>query len=176
MILTKLISKLIKILHSDGTAHGIALGFALGAIIGLTPTLSLHNLIIFTIIFILNVSLPAVFLSILIFSGFAYLLDPYFHNLGYYLLVEVAPLKLFWTYLYNLPVAPLFRFYNTVVLGSLVVAVLAQLPLYLCSKYLVIYYRQHLKNTVEQLKIAKIIKGNKLVKLYQKAKSLGVNS
>src|SRR5690606_33146185 len=95
------IFKLIKTLHSKEEPHNIALGFALGSIIGLTPLLSLHNLLVFCIILVLNVSIPAAFFGIFCFGCFAYFFDPQFHSLGYYLLVEVEALQPVWTYLYN---------------------------------------------------------------------------
>lgn len=174
MFWLKFLSKMIKLLHSGKDPSNLAAGFSLGAIIGLTPMMSLHNLGVFLIILLFDTNIPAAFFGIFVFSGFAYLLDPFFHNLGYYLLVEVEALRPFWTTLYNIPIAPLTRFYNTVVLGSLVVALLGQLPIYFGFKTLVNLYRKHYAAKIQQLKIVQLFKGSNLVQLYYKIKEMGV--
>ncbi|MGE5581293.1 MAG: TIGR03546 family protein [Bacillota bacterium] len=164
------LAKLISVLHSGEEPKHLAAGFALGSIIGLTPLNSLHNLIIFCLILLLNVSISAATFGIFVFSLFAYLLDPIFHNIGYFFLVKVEFLRPCWTYLYNIPIAPLTRFNNTVVLGSFVSSLVLLLPVYLGFKNLVLYYRIHYAEKVNQWKIMKIIKGSNLVQLYNKIK------
>lgn len=173
-----LFAKIINLLHSDDSPRSIAGGFALGAIIGLTPLMSLHNLFVFCLVLLINVSIPAACFGIFLCSGFAYLLDPVFHKIGYYLLVNVAFLKPFWTYLYNIPVAPLLRLNNTVVLGSLVTALLAFIPNYFGFKQVVCLYRLHLKEKVEQLKVIQFLKARSqastLYQTYMKIRAMGV--
>src|SRR5690554_7900846 len=146
------------------------MGFALGAIIGLTPSPALHNLIVFILILIRNVSIPAAFFAIFLFSFFSHFLDPLFHGLGYFLLVEIEFLQPVWTYLYNIPIAPLTRFYNTVVLGSLVVSLATFFPVYWGFKQIVKLYRVKMADKVNRFKIMQIIKANKIFQMYQKIK------
>ena len=47
LTLLKLIQSIIKTLHSEGTPGQVAAGIAIGSVLGLTPLLNLHNLIIF---------------------------------------------------------------------------------------------------------------------------------
>lgn len=164
------IFKLIKTLHSKEAPHNLAIGFALGSIIGLTPLLSLHNLLVFIIIIVFNVNISAAFFGIFFFDCFAYLFDTQFHNLGYFLLVKLEFLKPIWTYLYNIPIAPLTKFYNTVVLGSLLVSLVTFLPVYFGFKQIVKIYRSKVASKVNQWKIMKIIQGNNLYQMYQKIK------
>lgn len=164
------IFKLIKTLHSKEAPHNLAIGFALGSIIGLTPLLSLHNLLVFIIILVLNVNISAAFFGIFFFDCFAYLFDAQFHNLGYFLLVKLEFLKPIWTYLYNIPIAPLTKFYNTVVLGSLLVSLVTFLPVYFGFKQIVKIYQLKVASKVNQWKIMKIIQGNNLYQMYQKIK------
>lgn len=164
------IFKLIKTLHSKEEPHNLAAGFALGSIIGLTPLLSLHNLLVFLIILVFNVSISAAFFGIFFFSCFAYFFDAQFHSLGYLLLVKLEFLKPLWTYLYNIPIAPLTKFYNTVVLGSLLVSLITFFPVYWGFKQLVKFYQAKIAVKVNQLKIMKIITGNNLYQMYQKIK------
>ncbi len=164
------IFKLIKALHSKENPHNIAMGFALGSIIGSSPSMTLQNFIVFLLILVLNVSIPAAFFGIFFFGCFAYFFDPQFHNLGYFLLVKLEFLKPFWTYLYNIPIAPLSKFYNTVVLGSLVVSVATFLPVYLVFKQIVKVYQSKIADQVNKFKLMQIIKGNKVFQMYQKIK------
>ena len=56
LALLKLLQSLIKTLHSDGTPGQVAAGMALGAVLGLTPLMNVHNLVILALILVLNVS------------------------------------------------------------------------------------------------------------------------
>ncbi len=170
MFWLKFISKLIKTLQSKEDPHNIAMGFALGSIIGLTPFWSLHNLLVFVLILIFNVSIPTALFGIFFFSCFAYFFDPQFHNLGYFLLVKIEFLKPIWTYLYNIPIAPLTKFYNTVVLGSLVVSLATFFPVYWGFKQIVKLYQSKMADKVNKFKIMQIIKANKFFQMYQKIK------
>lgn len=173
--LSNLIFRTLKILHSGNEPKHMAGGFALGSIIGLTPALSLQTLLVYCLILLVNVNIGAAFFSIFIFSGFAYLLDPLFHTVGYALLVKAESLTPLWTYLYNVPIAPLTRFYNTVVLGSLVVSLVLLWPIYLAFLKFVVYYRDHWAQRVEKLKVVQWIRANTLFQWYEKVtfKSMG---
>jgi len=174
MFFLNLLARLISLLHSSSEPRNLAAGFALGSILGLTPLMSLHTLVVAAVILLVDVSISAALFALAIFSALAYLLDPLFHKLGYFLLTEVGFLRPFWTYLYNVPIAPLTRFYNTVTLGSLVGSLLLYLPIYLGFKFLVKYYRRHLAARIEKWHVMKMIKANTIYGWYSKVRSLGV--
>jgi uncharacterized protein (TIGR03546 family) len=111
--------------------------------------------------------------SYAIFSGIAYLLDPWFHTLGYNLLVNVEGLRGLWTTLYNTPLVPFTRFNNTVVMGSLVISIGLLLPVYFLSKKLVISYREKLEPKVQKMKWVKLLKSNQIYQWYEKIRNLG---
>ncbi len=121
----------------------IAGGVALGAIVGLTPLVSLHNIIVLLLILALPVHLGATALSFLFFSLASLLIDPLAHLFGYFLLVKAEPLVSLWTTLYNMPLIPFTRFYNTIVLGSLLISLIIFVPLFLATKNAVLHYRTH---------------------------------
>jgi uncharacterized protein (TIGR03546 family) len=173
MFWLKIIRDFIKILRAGQTPRQIAGGFALGAIVGLSSSLTLQGVFIWFIIFVLDVNLAAALLSFTLFSLFAYLLDPLFHRLGYVLLVDIDALKGMWTSLYNAPIAPLTRFYNTVVLGSFVSALILFVPIYMGMKRFVLVYRSHVEARVEKWKIYKIVHRSLLVRWYTKIRDLG---
>jgi uncharacterized protein (TIGR03546 family) len=176
MFWLQIVSKFIKILRAGQTPNQIAGGFALGSILGLSPMLTIQGIMIWFVIFLLDVNLSAAFLSLSVFSLIAYLFDPLFHVFGYYLLVEVEPLQGFWTSLYNAPIAPLTRFNNTVVLGSLISALVLAVPVFFGMRHFVLAYRTHIGARLEQTKLYRVIAGSSLVRWYQRLRDIGGTS
>jgi uncharacterized protein (TIGR03546 family) len=168
MLIVQYIAKLIKILRSAASPGQIAGGLILGMIPGLTPLWSLHNLFVLFIIIILNVNISMAIFSFIICSGIAYLLDPAFHNLGFFLLVDINSLKAFWTSLYNVPIIGLSRFNNTVVMGSFVSSIILLVPLYYASKRGVIVYREKIDPKFQKWKLVQAIKSTKIYTAYEK--------
>ncbi len=160
------IAKLLKALASEASPGQIAGGIILGMIIGLTPLSSLHNLFIVVLILVLKVNIGMALLSFTIFSGIAYLADPLFHAFGTRLL-ELDSLQNMWTAMYNIEWIALTEFYNTVVMGSLVIALLLCIPAYFLAKWGVLQYRERVHARVQKLKIVKALKGTKLYSVYQ---------
>jgi len=161
-----------KILREGQTPGQIAGGFALGSILGLSPMLTLQGAVVWLVVFILDVNLSAALLSVTLFSLVAYIFDPFFHWLGYQLLVNMDALTPAWTWLYNAPVAPLTRFNNTVVMGSLVCALALFLPVFVAMKRFVVAYRAHIHSRVEKWKIYRIVNRSAIVRWYQKIRDL----
>lgn len=173
MIWLKLLKNFIQILRSGQTPAQIAGGFALGAMVGLMPTLTLQGLLLWLVIFILNVNLTAVFLSLTLFTLISFLFDPVFHALGFFLLVDVQSLRGLWTTFYNAPIAPLTRFNNTVALGSFVAGFVLFFPVYFGMKQFVLAYRAHIGASVEKWKVYQIVSRSAVVRWYDKIKNLG---
>lgn len=174
MFWLQILTNFFKILRAGQTPRQVAGGFALGSIVGLSPSFTLQGLLVWLIIFVLDVNLSAAFLSFTLCALLAYLLDPLFHQLGYFLLVQVDPLRSLWTTLYNAPIAPLTRFNNTLVLGSLVAAIILFPLTYFGMKKFVVAYRTHLFSKIEKWKIYQIVSKNFLVVWYQRIRDLGV--
>ncbi len=173
MFWIKFVTNFLKILRAGQTPKQIAGGFALGAIVGLSPVFTLQGLCVWLIIFVLDVNLSSAFFAFACFSLFAYIFDPLFHSFGYFLLVDIAALQGLWTALYNMPIAPLTRFYNTVVLGSFVAGIILSVPVYGGMKHFVVTYREHIHSRVEKWKIYQILSRNSLVQWYQRIRNLG---
>ncbi|MEA1986240.1 MAG: TIGR03546 family protein [Candidatus Marinimicrobia bacterium] len=170
MLILKYIIKIFKILASETSPNQIAIGFALGMVLGLTPFLTVHNFIIIILLLLFQVNIATALFGMAIFSGIAYLLDPAFHNFGYYLLVELESMNEFWITLYNMPIVALSKYNNTIVMGSFVIALIALIPMFFFIKYFVIIYRSTLHEKFEKMKLYKVIKSSKLVIYYNKFK------
>lgn len=172
MFWLKLVRDFFNVLRAGQTPRQIAAGFALGSILGLSPMFTLQGALIWFILLVFDVNLSAAGVAITLCSLVAFLADPAFHWLGYQILVNVASLTPVWTWLYNAPIAPLSRFYNTVVMGSLCVSLILALPIYAGMKRFVIAYRTHIHSRVEKWKVYTVLQRSTIVRWYQKIRDL----
>lgn len=172
MFWLKLVRDFISILREGQTPRQIAGGFALGSLLGFSPMLTLQGVLIWLVVLVLDVNLSSVLVSVTIFSLIAYLLDPVFHAIGYALLVKVGALQGFWTSLYNAPIAPLTRFNNTIVMGSLAFAVVCFAPVYFGMKRFVVSYRTHVLGHLERWKVYRVLKQSTLIQWYRRIRDL----
>jgi uncharacterized protein (TIGR03546 family) len=157
----KQLKKLIKILNSGQTPAQIAGAVALGALVGLVPANTVYYILILLITIIINVNLTSFFFSVALTSLISYLLDPIANKIGYLLLIDMTSLKPFWIFLYNLPVLPLIKINNTLSLGSMLIALILFIPIYIGIKKFVIAYRNGLKEKLEKTKLFKVLKISK---------------
>jgi len=165
--LVKLIQSLFGALHSEGTPGQLAAGIVLGSFLGLTPLINLHNAIIFAALVLLNVSFAGGMLGWALFVPVGFLLDPLFDWIGHTLLLDVSFLTPLWTSFYNTPVIPLTNFNNTVVLGSLVFALLFALPLFFVTRWGVARYRVTIGERVRQSKWYRTLMASKAYNVYK---------
>jgi len=154
--------KFIRLLSSDVSPLQLSSAIALAMIAGLTPVLSLHNLIVLFLVFILRVNFSAFVLAWAVFSVLAYLLDPLFNQLGEYLLLN-PDLKVFWTSLYNMPLARISGFNNTLLLGSFVFSMALFIPVLILFKFLIVRYRKYIVERFKQSRLFRIMSTNKWV-------------
>ncbi len=162
----KLLAKLLRVLNSETDPGQISLGLCFAMILGLTPLLSLHNLFVLLLVFILRVNLSAFLLGLALFTGIAYLLDPLFHLLG--LTVLTAPsLADLWTFLYQSMWWRLEHFNNSIVMGSLMFSVSIFVPVLLLSNLLIRRYRQHVMVWVQKSRLMQMFKASKLYQTYE---------
>jgi uncharacterized protein (TIGR03546 family) len=164
--LIKLIQSLFNALHSEGTPGQLAAGIALGSIMGLTPLVNAHNAVVFAAIVLLNVSFAGGMLGWALFVPIGFLLDPLFDWIGHALLLA-EPLRGFWTSLYNMPVAPLTNFNNTIVLGSVVFALVFLVPLFVVTRWAVARYRVTVGARVRQSKFYRALMASKVYNVYR---------
>ena len=166
LALLKLIQSIIKTLHSDGTPGQVAAGIAIGSVLGLTPLLNLHNLIIFSLVVLLNVSFGGAMLGWALFVPVGFLLDPLFHAFGLALL-QSPSLRPLWTTLTNTPLAPFTNFNNTVVLGSFVGWLGLAVPIFFAARYGVARYRATIGERVRRSRFYKALTASQAYNLYR---------
>ena len=126
-------------------------------------------LVLGVVLYFLRGILAPVLLAFLL----AYAFDPLFHDIGYTLLAEAQFMSGFWTALYNLPLVPLTRFNNTVVLGSFVLSAVLFPPVFTAMRAGIIQYRERLEPKVRRLKLVRFFQTNRVYDYYQRLRNLG---
>ena len=169
--LLKQIFGLIKLINSDKETSQIAFGVALGLILGFSPLFSLQSIIVFIILFFFRVQIGAAFLAAFFFGFIAWILDPVCHMLGSAIL-EIDALNPLFTTLYNMPIVPFTRFYNSIVMGSGILALLLSPFVYFGTKALVQKYRETIMARFQQTKLWKAVKASSIYNWYTKYEEL----
>ncbi len=172
MLILKLISKLVKLLRSSAAPFQIAGGFIFGMMLGFIGFKTLLAAPVIVCILVLNVNLASVIFAIVLFRFIAYLIDPFIHSLGYFILADVEPLRSFWTTLYTTKIVPYTRFNNTVVMGSLIISIVLLIPLYIAVKKFIIAYKQKYEPRIQRWKIIQMLRGSALVRWFNRVKNL----
>jgi len=166
-LLLKQIFGLFKLLNSETGTVSIAAGVALGFVLGMSPILSLQAFLVFVVMFFLRVQIGAAFLSAAFFGFVAWAIDPVADSLGASVLATPA-LEGVFTSMYNMPLVPLTRFNNTVVMGSGLLAVALSPVVFLAAKALVEKYRQQVLARFKTTKAFKTLTMTKFYKWYVK--------
>jgi uncharacterized protein (TIGR03546 family) len=112
------------------------------------------------ILYLVNVNLGFGLLGILITTVLSFGLDPWAGKIGA-LILSMPTLTPLWTLLYNIPLVPFTRFNNTVMMGSVILALILAIPIYLGVKWAVVQYRLRWYQTVEQWKAVRWVKRTK---------------
>ena len=73
-----------------------------------------------------------------------------------------------WTALYQSDVWRAFKFNHTLLLGSVVLALILFLPVLIVGRVMISLYRDRLMAWFEKLKISKLVKASKFYKVYEK--------
>lgn len=168
MLWLRIAGWLLRVLKEGPTPRQIAGGLVLGWAIGIVPGWPLQVWLLLLLVLILRVNLTMVLAGGVLGAAFGWAAAPALDALGAWVLQDVAALQPLWTALYNSPPWALTRFNNTVVMGSMVVAlavVLAGFPLLVRGVHL---YRTRLLPHVQKLRVVQAITGSRLYGLYQR--------
>jgi uncharacterized protein (TIGR03546 family) len=170
-ILLKQIFGLIKLLNSETGTNQISWGIAAGFVLGMSPTLSLQTLLIFLLILVFRIQAGAAFLAAFFFKFVAYLMDPVFAAMGA-MVLESSALKGLFTTMYNMPLVPLTRFNNSIVMGSGMTAIVLMPVIFVVSRVLIVKYRVEIVRRYQNTKFWKAVKATAFYKWYASYDSL----
>lgn len=170
-LLTKQLVNLIRLLHSDTGQNQIAAGLAFGIFLGFAPFISIQTFVVLFITFIFRVQLGAVFISAFFFKFIAYLMDPVADPIGRSLL-ENEGLRPLWTWMYNVPLLPMTRFNNSIILGSFVISIILCPILFFVFKMMVLKYQSTLVRRFESTKAWKLFSATRFYIWYKKYNDL----
>jgi uncharacterized protein (TIGR03546 family) len=170
-ILLQQLFGLIKLLNSETGTNQIAWGVAAGFVLGMSPAFSLQTIIIFLLILLFRIQAGAAFVSAFFFTFIAFLLDPLSAALGSWIL-ELPSMQSFYTSMYNLPIVPLTRFNNSIVMGSGALAIVLMPLVYLGAKMLVIKYRATIVQRYKDTAFWKALEATKIYKWYLRYEEL----
>ncbi len=160
-----LLAKLFHALNSDSSVRQIALAIALGFIVGLSPLLTLHNIVILFFVLLIRIHLGSFILAVGVFSGISYLLSPLIVQVGESILTSPALAETF-TMLYQVDLFKLAHWHHTYILGAWVLGVVLCIPIYFISKVLIEKYRTHVMAFFEKFRIVQALKASKFYRLY----------
>ncbi len=166
-LILKQLFAFIKLLNSDTGNISLAAGMTCGFILGMTPVLSLHSLLVFLFLFFFRIQIGAALTAAFFFKFTAFLLDPLFHMVGSKVL-EMESLQPLLTQLYNIPIVPFTRFNNSIVMGSAVITFALSPFVFILSQILVNKYREVIVARFKTTKLWKAIEATKFYQWYYK--------
>ncbi|TRW48113.1 TIGR03546 family protein [Aliidiomarina halalkaliphila] len=166
-----MLARLLKALNAESSPWALAWAFVLGMFMGLTPLFSLHNIFILFFALSFRINLTGFILAFAVFSGIAYLLDPMFNFIGESLLAA-SSLEGLWVTLYEIPLARLFQYNQTITLGSFVFCVLFAPIWLLLSHRLILMYRGRVMVWFGKLRLVQIVKSTKFFAAYERVSGL----
>ncbi|MCM2277170.1 MAG: TIGR03546 family protein [Oligoflexia bacterium] len=170
-LLLKQVFGFIKLLNSETGANQIAAGMVCGMILGFTPAFSLQTLLVILVIFFFRIQIGAALTMAFFFKLLAFALDPAFDAAGRAVLGNEGLRPLF-TQLYHLPIVPLTRFNNSIVMGAGVVSLALAVPFFFVARGLVKTYRAQVVARFEKTVFWKAVKATGFYKWYAKYEEL----
>jgi uncharacterized protein (TIGR03546 family) len=152
----KWIATLIVAVNANNRVGEIAAGVSCALLLALIPSGNLLWFALFFFTLLLKINLAGELLFLALFKLLAPLADGLLHRLG--ALVLTWPLlERGFTTAYNLPILPLSRFNNTVVMGGVVAGLLLWIPVFLLFRLLVILYRRSLRDKIAGSRLIKAL-------------------
>ena len=152
--------KILKILNSESSPRQIALAVALAGFVGLTPFLTVQNLVIILVVCLLRVNFTAFLLAWPAFALLSFVLAPVIETLGGAVLNNdglVGP----WTSFFNTLTGRLTYFYNTHTMGGTILAAILFLPVFFGVQVGVHRYRTSWAEKIKNMPVVKTLTASK---------------
>lgn len=166
-LIFKQVFGLLKVLNSETGENQIAVGISCGLILGFAPVFSLQTILVIVAILLFRIQAGAAFSTAFFFALVAYLFDPLFDIIGGKVLEIESLLPAFQT-LYNLPIIPFTKFYNSVVMGAGITSLALAPIVFLVSKKFIQKYRLKVVSRFQKTKFWKAVKATGFYKWYMK--------
>lgn len=158
---------LIKVLNSETGENQVAMGICCGLILGFAPVFSLQTVLVIVLILIFRIQAGAAISTAFFFALIAFLFDPIFDFIGGHVL-EIESLYPLYQVLYNMPIVPFTKFYNSVVMGAGISSLLLAPFVFFMSKKLIQKYRLKVVSRFQKTKFWKAVKATGFYKWYIK--------
>lgn len=165
VVILKQFLSLVRLLHSETGTRSLASGAAAGWVLGLSPGFSIQTILVWLLILCFRIQAGMAGICALGVALLATPLDPLFDRVGVVLLSSEG-LRPLWTSLYHLPLIPLTRFNDSVVMGSGVVALVCAPGVYWLAQKLVLQYRTRVVAVVAASRLWKWFSATRLVQWY----------
>lgn len=170
-LLLKQIFSFFRLLNSETGTNQLAAGLACGLILGFSPFLSIQTFVVLFLVFFFRIQMGAAFLSAFFFKFIAFVFDPAADQLGR-LVLENPSLRPLFVQMYNMPLVPLTRFNNSIVMGSMVVGFILVIPAFFVFKALIVKYRVTIMARFQDTKLWKAFSATKIYGWYTKYNEL----
>ncbi|URA11284.1 TIGR03546 family protein [Thermospira aquatica] len=162
MIVVNWLIKIFKALNSNQHPLEIAEGIGFGILLALIPSNNLLWWMVFLISFFLTIHQGMMIVVMAIGKLFMPFVDPMLDTLGYALLT-VSALEDFYDSFFNMPLVPLLKLHNTVVMGGFALGVLLYFPILFVMVPVVRGYRKFVREKIVQSKWFKAFTSTPLV-------------
>jgi uncharacterized protein (TIGR03546 family) len=150
----KTFARILVALNSNVKKEQLAAAVATGLLLGFVPAGNLAWLTILLLVLFTKVHYGMTMLVAGLCKLLLPLLAPSLDGLGG-LVLSAGFLSGVFTWLYNLPIAPLMRFNNTLVAGGLCLGLALWLPTFFASRVLIVAYRARLAPRIAESKLMK---------------------
>ncbi|WP_045861308.1 TIGR03546 family protein [Teredinibacter purpureus] len=164
-----LIAKFFKIISSETNPWQIAFAIMLGMMVGISPLMRLHNVVIVFLVLFFRINIATFLLAIAVFSGVAIALDPLLISVGESILTSSGA-ESTWQVFYNSSFGRLSQFNHTLTMGSFVTGLAMAIPLLLLSKAFVVQYRDKIMVAVNKMQIVRMLRASTF---FQRMSGLG---
>ncbi len=154
--MVKQFAKFFRALNANSKPSEIAHALCLGVILGLMPKNNVLWYLIFVFFMFVRINKGFYFLAALVVSQFAWIFDDVFNDVGLAVLHYQA-FENFFARIIDIPFVGFTRFNNSIVMGSLVVSLVAYIPVFVLGILFVKLWRTVLSPAIVKLPIVKIV-------------------
>jgi uncharacterized protein (TIGR03546 family) len=149
-------AKVFVAINSNRKTSQIALAISFAFLLALIPKANLFWISLFTLTFFLKINQAVEMVFLAVFSLLFGFLDTFLDRIGFAILT-VPSLGDFFTKLFNTPFFFLTKYYNSIVMGGLVVGLLMFIPIYFLARYLVDIYRDKVREKIANNRFVKAV-------------------